>query len=40
MDPDELAELMNAYFEIAVGSCIHPNEGTVSKFMGDAIFAF
>lgn len=40
MDPDELAALMNAYFEIAVGSCIHPNDGTVSKFMGDAIFAF
>jgi adenylate cyclase len=40
MDPDELAALMNAYFQAAVGSCIHPNDGTVSKFMGDAIFAF
>lgn len=40
MDPDELAALMNGYFEAAVGNCIHPNDGTVSKFMGDAIFAF
>jgi adenylate cyclase len=40
MDPDELAALMNAYFQAAVESCIHPNDGTVSKFMGDAIFAF
>jgi adenylate cyclase len=40
MDPDELATLMNAYFRAAVGDCIHPNDGTVSKFMGDAVFAF
>jgi adenylate cyclase len=40
MDPDELAALMNAYFQAAVETCIHPNDGTVSKFMGDAIFAF
>jgi adenylate cyclase len=40
MDPNALAELMNAYFAIAVGKCIHPAEGTVAKFIGDAIFAF
>jgi adenylate cyclase len=40
MDPDHLAALMNAYFQAAVGDCIHKNDGTVVKFIGDAIFAF
>ena len=40
MDPDELARLMNAYFQAAVGSCIHKTDGTVGKFLGDGIFAF
>lgn len=39
MDSDELARLMNSYFEMAVGQCIHKAEGTVVKFIGDAIFA-
>ncbi|HVY68577.1 MAG TPA: adenylate/guanylate cyclase domain-containing protein [Verrucomicrobiae bacterium] len=39
MDSDELAHLMNSYFEKAVGGCIHPTDGTVVKFIGDAIFA-
>lgn len=38
MDSDELARLMNAYFEGAV-SRIHETDGTVIKFIGDAIFA-
>ncbi len=40
MNPNELAGLMNAYFEVAVSKCIHKADGTVSKFIGDAIFAF
>lgn len=39
MDSDELARLMNTYFEKAVSNCIHPTEGTVVKYIGDAIFA-
>jgi adenylate cyclase len=39
MDSDDLAKLMNNYFEAAVGKCIHKTEGTVVKFIGDAIFA-
>ncbi|MBI4661176.1 MAG: adenylate/guanylate cyclase domain-containing protein [Verrucomicrobia bacterium] len=39
MDSDQLADLMNNYFEISVGQCIHPARGTVVKFIGDAIFA-
>jgi class 3 adenylate cyclase len=39
-DPDELASLMFAYFEAAVGGCIHRTEGTVAKYLGDGIFAF
>lgn len=39
MDSDDLAKLMNGYFESAVGLCIHKAEGTVVKFIGDAIFA-
>lgn len=39
MDSDQLADLMNSYFEIAVNRCIHPAQGTVVKFIGDAIFA-
>jgi adenylate cyclase len=40
MDSDELAKMMNEYFEGAVGTCIHPTDGTVVKYIGDAIFAF
>lgn len=40
MDSDELAAMMNQYFEMAVASCIHKSEGTVAKYIGDAIFAF
>ncbi|HUC86395.1 MAG TPA: adenylate/guanylate cyclase domain-containing protein, partial [Candidatus Acidoferrales bacterium] len=40
MDPDHLAALMNTYFQAAVGECIHKTDGTVVKFIGDAIFAF
>lgn len=40
MDPDELARLMNAYFQAVVGNCIHRTDGTVGKFIGDGIFAF
>ena len=40
MDPDELAHLMNAYFQAVVGSCIHEKDGTLVKYIGDAIFAF
>jgi adenylate cyclase len=39
MDSDELAGVMNSYFEAAVSLCIHKTEGTVVKFIGDAIFA-
>jgi adenylate cyclase len=40
MDPDELCLMMNEYFQGAVGKCIHPSDGTVVKYIGDAIFAF
>lgn len=40
MDSDELAHLMNEYFETAVSKCIHKTDGTVVKYIGDAIFAF
>ena len=40
LDSDELAHLMNEYFEIAVGQCIHKTDGTVVKYIGDAVFAF
>ncbi len=40
MDSDELAQMMNEYFQGAVGQCIHPTDGTVVKYIGDAIFAF
>jgi adenylate cyclase len=40
MDSDELARLMNNYFQKAVSECIHPTDGTVVKYIGDAIFAF
>jgi adenylate cyclase len=39
LDPDELAHMMNQYFETAVGQCVFPTDGTVVKFIGDAIFA-
>ena len=40
MDSDELARSMNGYFQNAVSLCIHPTDGTVVKYIGDAIFAF
>jgi adenylate cyclase len=40
MDGDELALMMNEYFQPAVDNCIHKTEGTVVKFIGDSIFAF
>lgn len=40
MDSDELAKLMNRYFENAVTGCIHKTDGFVVKYIGDAIFSF
>ena len=40
MDSDELAEFMNRYFHNIVADCIHPADGTVVKYIGDAVFAF
>ena len=40
MDSDELAKHMNAYFQSAVSDCIHHTDGTIVKYIGDAIFAF
>lgn len=40
MDSNDLAHLMNNYFETAVSQCIHKTDGTVVKYIGDAIFAF
>jgi adenylate cyclase len=40
MDSDELAKTMNTYFQHAVADCIHATDGTVVKYIGDAIFAF
>lgn len=39
VDSDELARLMNNYFETAVTQCIFKTDGTVIKYIGDAIFA-
>lgn len=40
MDSSDLAQHMNQYFEAAVGQCIQATDGTVVKYIGDAIFAF
>jgi adenylate cyclase len=40
MDSDDLAHHMNRYFEQHVSNCIHLTDGTVVKYIGDAIFAF
>lgn len=40
MDSSELADLMNGYFEATVSHGIHATDGTVVKYIGDAIFAF
>jgi adenylate cyclase len=40
MRPEELEAMMNEYFQVAVAKCIHKADGSVSKFIGDAIFAF
>lgn len=37
---EALAKLMNQYFHIAVADCIHKTDGTVVKYIGDAVFAF
>lgn len=39
MDSDELARSMNEYFQRMVENGIHPQDGTVIKFIGDSIFA-
>ncbi|HXG48819.1 MAG TPA: adenylate/guanylate cyclase domain-containing protein [Methylomirabilota bacterium] len=39
MDSDDLALAMNGYFEKAISLCIHPTDGTVVKYIGDAIYA-
>ena len=39
MDPEEVTQLLNRYFDAMV-ECIHQNNGTVDKFMGDGIMAF
>ncbi|HEX3889582.1 MAG TPA: adenylate/guanylate cyclase domain-containing protein, partial [Verrucomicrobiae bacterium] len=40
MDSDDLARHMNLYFETAVAQCIHHTDGTIVKYIGDAIFSF
>ncbi len=40
MDSDDLARSMNEYFQSAVQNCIFSTDGTVVKYIGDAIFAF
>jgi adenylate cyclase len=40
MEPDDLAHHMNLYFETAVAQCIHHTDGTIVKYIGDAIFSF
>jgi adenylate cyclase len=40
MDSDDLAHEMNKYFQSAVSGCIHSTDGTIVKYIGDAIFAF
>jgi adenylate cyclase len=40
MDSDQLQKVMNNYFQKAVRECIHVTDGTVVKYIGDAIFAF
>ena len=40
MDSDHLEQMMNTYFDEAVSRCIHKTDGTVVKYIGDAIFAF
>jgi len=37
---DALAKLMNKYFHVAVSECIHKTDGTIVKYIGDAVFAF
>ena len=40
MSGDDLAHHMNKYFQTAVSQCIHATDGTIVKYIGDAIFAF
>ena len=40
MEGNDLCLRMNAYFQSAVSDCIHHTDGTIVKYIGDAIFAF
>lgn len=40
VEGDQLATHMNQYFQSAVSNCIHFTDGTIVKYIGDAIFAF
>ena len=40
MEGNELCKHMNSYFQTAVSECIHYTDGTIVKYIGDAIFAF
>ncbi len=40
LHPDALATMMNQYFEVTVAESVHRTDGTVVKYIGDAIFAF
>ena len=39
LGPEEIVELLNHFFEI-VTRCIFENQGTIDKFIGDAVMAF
>ena len=39
LDPKDLSDLMNAYLS-PMTKIIHENQGTIDKYMGDAIMAF
>lgn len=39
MSPSEVAHMLNAYFTV-VNECIDAEEGTVDKYIGDAVMAF
>jgi class 3 adenylate cyclase/CHASE2 domain-containing sensor protein len=37
-DPHRLGEVLNAYFD-GITQCVHKHDGTLDKFIGDAVFA-
>jgi adenylate cyclase len=39
MEPAEVADMLNAHFEI-IGNCIEAEGGTLDKYIGDAVMAF